>query len=672
MSAVLLIAWAGADWRLLRPLIEAGRMPHLHGLMRRGVHGNLRSLQPQSPALLWTSMITGKRASEHGILGPLVALDEDAGVAPASALDRRVPALWEMLQASGRRADVVGWPYSHPVGAGDEVTGRIQGTLISELFGWARGDRDDPAPPPAGTIWPPEAAAALADLTLHPLELGADLLEWLVPGLSALTAEEEELVAELALAVARCASIHGAATALLETGPRDLLAVCYDPLELLSPRFLALYPPRLPYVPRHLLDHFQHVLPRVYELLDMQLGRLLDLCGPETRVVLVSDHGYHSDHLRPQTAELASQALGAPWIREQGVLVMAGPGIRADGEHIEGAGLLDLVPTLLTLLGLPPGRDMPGRVLWQALATSRGATRIGSWMPAARSGACALTPDAAELLLATRILLGEIPTTLPTPDPATGLIRDPATAAAAARAARLNLALSHLDGRRPDLARPLLEDLHRTAPDDERIKLHLSRALHATGDLQAARDLMTGVAEAGPPRPREHLMLSRMHLAEGDPTQALVNLFRAEQASPGEPALHCRIGEVYLQLGRWDDAARAFGKALALDTDSALAHHGMAIVHLAQERPEQAVESALTAVGLNQASPQAHYHLGLALTRLGRGGEAITAFETCLSLNETNVSAHQWLARLYEPSDPAQARWHGARAAHLRVAELLR
>lgn len=49
----------------------------------------------------------------------------------------------------------------------------------------------------------------------------------------------------------------------------------------------------------------------------------------------------------------------------EGVLVMAGPAIK-QGCELVGAHLADVAPTLLTLMGLPVGRDMDGRVLEEA------------------------------------------------------------------------------------------------------------------------------------------------------------------------------------------------------------------------------------------------------------------------------------------------------------------
>ncbi len=665
----LLVAWAGADWKVLRPLLDAGKMPNLARLIERGVRGNLATLQPQVPGLLWTGLATGQQADRHGMHSALRLDAERQRVTPVSSLDRKAPALWNLLAARGLRSNVVGWPGSHPAEA-------IPGTLVSDLFARVTGDPQAPDPVLGGSIHSAIPRAELEAMRIHPGQFGLPDVEWFVPEAREVDPEEDPLLAEVATALARCLTHHAAITLLLEEDAGDLNMVCYDPLDFLGPQFMALSAPRLPYVSEALFQRYRHVIPRFYQYLDLLLGRLVQLAGPDCHIVLISERGYQSGGLRPQDAQTAEQQLAAPWIREQGILVMAGPDV-LEHEQIEGAGLLDIAPTVLSLLRLPVPEGLSGRTLRHALGATSGPGRIRSGLIAeeARSGCHTsdrrLTDAEVQGLLRHRARLREVnPADFGAPD-SPEIARQ--QRARVVRQDRLNRALVYLGSRRPARALPLLRELHEDFPDDERITLHLARSLHAAGDTEEAAELMSQVAEGGPPRPREHLMLSRIYQSRSEPARALASLFRAEQASPEQPGLHCRIGEVYLQMHRWDDAERAFGKALALDADSALAHHGMAVVHLAREELGEALDSALTAVGLNPQSAQSHYHLGLALARVGQPGEAIQAFEASLALAPGNLEAHQWLEKLYREAagDPEQADRHADQAMHLQVQRAL-
>jgi predicted AlkP superfamily phosphohydrolase/phosphomutase len=53
--------------------------------------------------------------------------------------------------------------------------------------------------------------------------------------------------------------------------------------------------------------------------------------------------------------------------RPEGILILSGPGVKS-GAQIEGARLVDLAPTVLSLLGLPASADMDGALLGEAFA----------------------------------------------------------------------------------------------------------------------------------------------------------------------------------------------------------------------------------------------------------------------------------------------------------------
>jgi len=66
---LLLIGWDGADWKVIHPLLDSGRMPTLNKLVEQGVMGSISTLEPPFSPMLWTSIATGKHADKHGILG---------------------------------------------------------------------------------------------------------------------------------------------------------------------------------------------------------------------------------------------------------------------------------------------------------------------------------------------------------------------------------------------------------------------------------------------------------------------------------------------------------------------------------------------------------------------------------------------------------------------------
>ncbi|MDQ7028612.1 MAG: alkaline phosphatase family protein [Ardenticatenia bacterium] len=106
-----------------------------------------------------------------------------------------------------------------------------------------------------------------------------------------------------------------------------------------------------------------------------------------------SDHvitGYPSDPpvcLIPKAREYGTHT-------PDGVLVLAGPGVRA-GVELEAAQIVDVVPTLLALLDLPLPAEVDGQVLREALAEEPTVRYAASEAPAA-SDAAGYTDEEAE------------------------------------------------------------------------------------------------------------------------------------------------------------------------------------------------------------------------------------------------------------------------------------
>src|SRR5256885_285767 len=164
MNRLLLIGWDAADWKVIKPLLDAGQMPHLASLVAGGVHGNLATIYPALSPMLWTSIATGKRPYKHGIHGFSEPLPDGSGVRPITILSRKTKAVWNILNQTGHRSIVVGWWPSHPAEP-------INGVMVSNHFEQVVGEPDRMSPLLAGAVHPGSLAALLADLRVNPTEL---------------------------------------------------------------------------------------------------------------------------------------------------------------------------------------------------------------------------------------------------------------------------------------------------------------------------------------------------------------------------------------------------------------------------------------------------------------------------------------------------------------------
>jgi predicted AlkP superfamily phosphohydrolase/phosphomutase/predicted Zn-dependent protease len=700
---VLLIGWDAADWKIINPLLDQGLMPTLDDFVNHGVIGNLATLRPILSPMLWNSIATGKRPDKHGILGFMEPDTQTGGVRPVTSTSRKVKALWNILTQRGYKTHVLGWFAGHPAEP-------INGVSVSDLFPYAVAPLDKPWPLPPGSVYPEKLRDEFAKLRMHPAEVTeAAILPW-IPRASEIDQEKDKGLQSFAKILSENCSIHNAATWILQNEPWDFLAVYYNGIDHFCHGFMHFHPPRMEGIMEEKFEIYKDVVNGAYRFHDMMLQTLLDLAGPDTTVVIVSDHGFHSDHLRPLGIPM-EPAGPAVQHRQFGIVCMKGENIKQD-ERIYGATLLDVTPTILTLFGLPVGEDMDGRVLVQAFENPPQITRIPSWE--SEAGECGMhpadlrmDPAAAQAVLQQFVALGYIQP----------LSEDQEKAVAVAvREQQYNLARSYMDSRRYNDALPIFDELMQKWPDEARFMQHLAQCYLALGKRAEAKDLLQKLLvlkpkvrpkpkerAAGEQEPAEHgivtdgvepaaagenaglrdeaavvergaspqagateveplaeaeqaepkrrpwadLLMGIIQFEEGDMDAALACLLKAESADPHLPDLHLRIGETYLRQKRTDDADRAFQRALEIDGDSPEAHLGLAVVRLRQRRNEEAAEQALLAVGLQHFLPLGHFYLGVALARLGHRERSALAFETALSMLPGLIAAHRWLAALY-------------------------
>ncbi len=473
---IVLIGWDAADWKVARPLMERGDMPNLARLVAGGSSGNLATIYPVLSPMLWTSISTGKRPTKHGIHGFSEPLPDGSGVRPITILGRQTKAIWNILHQNSLRPSVVGWWPSHPAEP-------IRGVMVSNHFHQA-GTDVDARPMLKGTVHPPDWSERLAELRITPMELPGELIRLFVPEYDRVDQKTDKRLHSLGKIIAETMTLHAAATEVLEHADFDFAGVYYDAIDHFGHAFMSYHPPRLPWITEEEFAIYQHVIANAYRYHDAMLGRLLELAGPETTVILMSDHGFHPDDQRPGyiPAEAAGPAVEH---RHFGILCMNGPGIKA-GETIYGASVLDVAPTILHLFGLPVGADMDGKVLVTAFEKPGVVESIPSWDEqegdaGTHQAGAQLDPVASAEAMKQLVALGYVA-------PPGDDVRE--TVAETVAELRYNLARAHDDAGRPDLALPLFETLHAGDSDDQRYVEKLVHDLIATGDRRRAREVI--------------------------------------------------------------------------------------------------------------------------------------------------------------------------------------
>ena len=685
---VLLIGWDAADWKVIDRLMDEGKMPNVAGLVERGVMGNLATLYPSLSPTLWTSIATGKRPYKHGIWGFTEPDPATGTIRPVTNLSRKTRAIWNILQTQGLKSNVIGWWPSHPAEP-------ISGVMVSDMYHKAHAPIDKPWPMRPGTVHPPRLSQPLADLRLHPCELGAEHIGPFVPDFGKIDQDKDHRLETLAKTIAECTTIHSAATAAMQLEPWDFMGVYYDSIDHFSHAFMRFNPPRMDWVDEEDYELFKGVVEGGYRYHDMMLGALLALAGEDTTVIIVSDHGFHPDHLRPQHVPV-EPAGPAVQHRNHGIFVMAGPGVKHD-ERIYGMSLLDVTPTILRLFDLPVGEDMDGVPLVSGFVDgNQDVPTIPSWddvegEDGSHPEGTAIDPVEASEAVNQLVALGYIE---PPNENQEKAVAD------TVRELHYNVARSYMDAGRHLEAVPYLEKLFEGYPEETRFGLHLVECLQALDRIEQSRQALEAtikgrIADAEKAReelkewqeehkdqkpedmeekerhairklharastnPAAFMMLQGVQLvAENKPQLALPVFKKLSELMPGNQHAHLRAGQAMNLLRKWQDAEKCFREVIADDPQSARAHLGLCRALLGLGRKKSAAESALAAVSLQHFNPVGHYLLGLAFLRQGRVPRAVEAFQTAVHQNPNYPEAHRLLAVAYEKyfHDPAKAK----------------
>ncbi|HEX3126389.1 MAG TPA: alkaline phosphatase family protein [Thermoanaerobaculia bacterium] len=246
---VVLIGLDGASWNVLDPLLEKGSLPALEDLRRRGATADLQTVEPVISPTNWTTIATGRRPEVHGVTNFFATSDFI-----------RVPTVWERMADRGLKVGLydylVTWP-PHTLPGGFVIPG------------WTRLD---------ASVMPPDVFSRAG---VSPYFYSVERLA--IPGSAVANARRETT------------EKPGHWNRLAEAFSIDVGAVTFYSIDLISHRFWrASHPDEFPGVSPP-VDPRQHdVLLETMLDIDQAVGKITSELGPDTAVLVVSDHGFHT------------------------------------------------------------------------------------------------------------------------------------------------------------------------------------------------------------------------------------------------------------------------------------------------------------------------------------------------------------------------------------------
>lgn len=275
-----MIGLDGATFDVIDPLLREGKLPHLAKLIDRGSSGVLESILPPISPPSWTTATTGVNPGKHNIYDFFHYSKSTGKALLTSSKERHAKPIWKVLNEQGRRTGMINIPMTFPPDS-------VAGFMISGFpFGEAT----------TGYTYPPDLEPKLG---LYPLD---PFGEGLRPGLEELLLKRFKLGFERQSAVAKD---------LLDDEKWDLFWVVFTGTDKVQHFYWKFADPSLPGHDPLLAEKFGTVIRDFWLRVDQVVGELVEIAGPETDVLVISDHGFS-----PIVKELRLEN----WLRGEGYI----------------------------------------------------------------------------------------------------------------------------------------------------------------------------------------------------------------------------------------------------------------------------------------------------------------------------------------------------------------
>ncbi|HEY3210515.1 MAG TPA: alkaline phosphatase family protein [Actinomycetota bacterium] len=266
MPRVLVIGWDGADWRILDPMLEAGALPQLAGLIERGGRTVLKSTLPTHSWSAWPSFLTGVDPDDHGVYDILEARGDSGRQYPVSFRSIRERTFMADLARAGIETIMVNVPLTFP-------PPQLEGKLI------------------AGGVLPKRRAFTYPDSLEG--QLAAAGAPWPINGTSWVTFRNrpEPLLEEAGWFIR---ARQKACEHLLDTTDWQVACLVFVETDRIQHCLSKYVSPDHPDYAELSQTALAEKVRNTYRLLDDCLGRLVARTQPDDLILFMSDHGMQS------------------------------------------------------------------------------------------------------------------------------------------------------------------------------------------------------------------------------------------------------------------------------------------------------------------------------------------------------------------------------------------
>jgi len=177
---------------------------------------------------------------------------------------------------------------------------------------------------------------------------------------------------------------------------------------------------------------------------------------------------------------------------------------------------------------------------------------------------------------------------------------------------------------------PLLRPLLETDPQNPMVYTRLGLCYERLGKYQEAVTVRRRAIERGADNSETYAELGELYVRLGRLDEAISAMNRAAEMNAANLQNLTNLATAYLQLGKLPDAERTLHGVLAQDPDSAEAHNLLGLVEVSRGRGDQARMNFERAITENASLAEPYLNLGLLAEKSGNAEKAVSYYEQFL------------------------------------------
>lgn len=268
---LMMIGLDGATFEVIRPLVEAGKLPHLGRIMDEEASGVLESIIPPITGPAWSVLATGQNPGKLGTFDFINRRQQDDyRLHPIRSQDLAGHSFWDILDAAGYRVGILNYPMLVPAYPVDGWM--VAGLGASRLHEYAY----------------PETLKAELDRITGGYEINISF------GLPKYRDNMPRLIEDMKLMLRNRVAVleH-----LIATQPVDVLVVVFSVPDVAQHTMWKYWDENwIEAEANPLHDEMREAFVSLWVDIDRAVGEVLEHLAPEGHALIISDHGFGPAH----------------------------------------------------------------------------------------------------------------------------------------------------------------------------------------------------------------------------------------------------------------------------------------------------------------------------------------------------------------------------------------